>query len=214
MTVFVCVVGGIILLLCIPVSLYVSFGTEQKLLLGWLCFKFDVTPKAEISEKQKKRDAKKAAKEAKKAAKAAKKGQKSDEESTKKKPKSTDDLVELLGLALDAVRAASGSVLMLIKDLRVQELTLKMTVAKQDAAETAIAYGKTSSYVYGTFALLQNYIKINNSDIDIKPDFLVDKGSFDLSFRVLITPLIALCAAVAVLFKTLGSFIKRMLAKQ
>lgn len=218
MTAFVCVLGGIILLLCLPASVWVSLGGEKELWVGWLWFKARLVPQTpeqieKAALKKAKKDEKAAKKQAKKDKKAAKKG-KTAAKPPQKPPKSFDDITDMIGLALDIVGKATGGVKLIVKNLRVHDLTLKMVVAKTDAAETAIEYGKVSAYVFGGFAALQNYISMKNTVVEIKPNFLVDEGGFDLSFRALFTPLIVLCACVAILFGSFVSFLSRMVFKK
>ncbi len=65
----------------------------------------------------------------------------------------------------------------LLKGVRVTEFCLFITVAEENAAETAISYGKTWAIVSGVLSFLSNYIKIVKSTIDVTPDFLKDTGS-------------------------------------
>ena len=212
---FACVLGGLILLLCLPVSVWVSFGGEPEFWVGWLGFKLNLEEK-EKTPKQKARLEKKKAKRALKEAKKEKKVKKNTKEKKPaiKKPENVDDLTNMLGLIMDFIRVATGGAIKMLKNLRVRDLNLKITVAKYDAAETAVEYGKTSAYIFGSFAALQNYIRMKNTTIDIKPNFLIDEGSFSLSFCLVFTPLVVLWAALGILFGALWAFIKREFLKQ
>lgn len=66
-----------------------------------------------------------------------------------------------------------------LSGVRVQKLQIRIIVAKEDAAATAIAYGKTWAIVSGVLSFLENYIKIVKTSIDISPDFLAENDTYE-----------------------------------
>ncbi|WP_312641635.1 DUF2953 domain-containing protein [Hydrogenoanaerobacterium sp.] len=199
MIIFLCVLGVLLFLLCMPVSVWICWEDKLQVWIGYLFFKIQVNTPEEDAEKL----AKEAEKQAKKGA----------ERELKKKEKQTGGkpqaLTDMVGIVLDLVQSATGGLRMILRNLRVCDLTLHMTVAAEDASDTAVNYGKTSAYLYGAYAALQNYIKMKRVELDIRPDFLSDEGSFTLRFCVQITPIIALGAALRIGASFLWKMIKR-----
>ncbi|MBQ1237017.1 MAG: hypothetical protein IIX70_01865, partial [Oscillospiraceae bacterium] len=61
-------------------------------------------------------------------------------------------LKDTVGFILDLLYAGAGPAKMLYRHLWLRKLDLQLTVAREDAAETAIAYGQMNGWVHGAFA--------------------------------------------------------------
>ena len=199
MTVFLWIVSILLFLLCMRVSVWVCWEENVQITIGYLFFKIGLN-KPKNAEKRTKKVKKDAENQPDK-----------DEKQADNKPQALTDTV---GIVLDLVRSATGGMRMIFRNLLLSDLTLHMTVADEDAAQTAVNFGKISAYLYGAYAALQNYIRMKRITLDIQPDFLSDKGSFTLCFRVQLTPLVVLGAALRIGASFLWKMIKRGLAAQ
>lgn len=195
MTVFLCVLGVLLLLLCLPLSLWIVWENEPEVSVGYLFFRFQLSP-AENRPKKEKKQAEKAEKPKK-----------------KEEPAQPKALADTAALVLDLIRSATGGLAMAVRNLRVRDLKLRMVVAGEDSAQTALEYGKMNACLYGAYAALQNFISIKRASLEIEPDFLAEEGSFVLRFRVLATPLVLLGAALRIGASFLWKQVKRGLDK-
>lgn len=66
-----------------------------------------------------------------------------------------------------------------LSGVRVQKLRLHLVIAREDAAQTAIAYGKTWAIVSSVLSFLSGYIKIIKNTLDITPDFLAHRSTYE-----------------------------------
>ena len=73
-----------------------------------------------------------------------------------------------------------------------------MVVAGEDAADTAMAYGRVNAVVYTAYALALGFLRIEKPDIQIRPDFTAEEGKVDFASRARLTPLVALGAAIRI----------------
>lgn len=185
MIIFLGILIGLVLLLCIRVTLLVHWASALDLWVCWLFLKIPLKKK----EKSK-------AQLAKDAEKKAKKKRTGNQTEKPKKPGEPRALEDTIAMVLDLVSSATGPLHMLLRNLRVGLLELRVTVAEDDPAETAIRCGQINAYLYGAYATFANIIKIRRADIQVAPDFLVEQGGFALKMRVSIMPIVVLGAAL------------------
>ena len=184
MTFFLWILGVLLLLLCLPVSLLVDWDGEIRLWVSYLFLKVRINQPKRDAGKLEENEEQEEKKELKKK-----------EKKTGSEPQALTDTIEM---TLDLIRSATGGVRMLWRNLRVRGLELHMIVAKGDAAGTALEYGRMNAYLHGAYATLRSLVNIDRAVLDLRPDFLSDRGSFTLRFRVRVTPLVVLAAAVRV----------------
>lgn len=214
--IFLCVLGGIILLfwtiLSIPV--HVSFSYEDKLYLSvrYLFVKIGILPMEEKEKKPKKE--KKQKKEKPK-----KEGEAPKEEAPKqKKPNPILEMVKANGFdgMVDVLRSL-GQVFSLyggklLKSVVFDEIDIYMVVGKGDAAETAISYGKMCQKVYPLVGFLCSNNVVHKYDVSVEPDFLANKsqGEIFIDFHLVIRKVInaTIGMAVRLVFKVLLKFIR------
>ncbi len=118
-----------------------------------------------------------------KKAKAKKKDSQTD--GTPKKKKSVQEWIELI---LIIAQSGGKIVKRFWKGFRINDLCLQIAVAGNDAAETAITYGKISAAVYSMYALASQIVTLRRTCIQIVPDFLSEESRIEVSgelfFRV------------------------------
>jgi hypothetical protein len=82
-----------------------------------------------------------------------------------------------------------------------------MHITGKDAADTAIQYGKISSWLFPLLGKLASTCKMKKYDVDISPDFLGVKNEADLYLRVSLVPIkvtnALIVLAVQLLFKVI-----------
>ena len=89
-----------------------------------------------------------------------------------------------------AVKESLGSFFgKLYKTFTINEFYLTMHVTGSDAADTAIKYGKLSSWLFPTLGKVASTCKMKKYDIDISPDFLGVKNEADLYLDVSVVPI-------------------------
>ncbi len=89
-----------------------------------------------------------------------------------------------------AVKESLGSFFSkLYKTFTINEFYLTMHVTGSDAADTAIKYGKLSSWLFPVLGKVASTCKMKKYDIDISPDFLGVKNEADLYLDVSVVPI-------------------------
>ena len=95
----------------------------------------------------------------------------------------------------------------LIKTFTIDEFYLNMSVTGSDAADTAIKYGKLSSWLFPVLGKLASTCKMKKYDIEVNPDFLGKKNEASLYARIHVVPIhitnAAVVLAVTLAFKVL-----------
>lgn len=99
----------------------------------------------------------------------------------------------------DLVGDAQGVFKKLLTALRAEQLELRFPVHGQDAAATALLYGRVNAFFYSGLAVLQNTVRLKIKDIEIIPDF-GDQHGEDVFFacRVGMAPVVLLVCAYQV----------------
>lgn len=103
------------------------------------------------------------------------------------------------------VKVLLGSLKKLLKHLKINKLKLDIKVSSDNAADTAVNYGKVCAAVYPALSAAATAVKINFKEVNISPDF--DTGESDISFSAVISAkvLFLLCAAISA-FKEYNKF--------
>ncbi len=138
-------------------------------------------------------DAEAARKREKKAKKAAKKAAKKEEAKNKKgKLRSPTEILDILNLAISLVKQLRHRFL---KHLKIKFTRVKITIAAEDAAVTAVTYGAVTQSINILFPLLEdikNFKLPSGDNLEILTDFTSDESLIDLKlsfsirvFRVL-----------------------------
>ena len=189
------VLALILLALCVPVRFGAAYRTDEKpgAWLAWAFLKFDLVQAAEKRE-----SAPKPPRE--------KKPPKRPERGAQKPPL---EFSEQLGLVVDLLGSVKGGAGLLIRSFRLYRIRLHLVVAGEDAAGTAISYGKVNAAVYSAYALAQSFLRMNRPDIDIRPDFVSGRGLVDFEARGRLLPLAALAAGLRIGAAFLVKTIKR-----
>lgn len=220
LTVFGIIVLFFVFLLSLKATLTVAYSDEVALSVKVLFLKIKILPKKEKKLKVRSMSAKKAQKirekaakkEAKKAAQAKEKKAKKAQHKFEKKNQPKKTLSEILE-SIDLIRHLVATVIQtFFGHLRIKIARLKIKVATEDAAHTAIAYGAITQSVNLLFPLLEqvkNFDLPQAKEIDIQADFLSEKieADIELSFSLRVWHLFD------VAFKALTTFLKHKFSK-
>ena len=195
----------------IKATVTVAYSDEVSLSVRVLFFKIKILPAKEKRGKRRMSE-KKAAKirdslRKKQQKKALAKKEKEQAKETKEK-KSISETISGVKMITDIVLAVIKK---FFGHLQIKMTRIKMIVATEDAATTAIAYGaitQSLNILLPALESVKNFKKLKKTEIDIRADFLADSPTFDveISFAIRVWHLFD------VAFAALGKFIKRKLA--
>lgn len=163
----------------------------------------DYTPEkiAKRKRHEERRLARRLAKKKKQLAKKAKKGEVRTTEATPPKKRGLLENLELIREILTTLLAR------FTKHIRLRATRIKITVATDDAAKTAILFGAVNQAVVGLVELLdqtKKWRRLRESELSVKADFTADKSIADIS----ITLSLRVWQVLDILFRTALSYIK------
>ena len=178
------IIAAIILPLCVRLRLSVVY--EEKLRsvkVGWLFFSFTLYPKKEKPEKDKKTKKKNSSEKK--------------EENSKSTPKPNiltpymeqegiSGILHLLGQTLDAL---GGLLCGLRKGFVIHRLEVYATVTSDDAAETAILYGKACAVIYPLVNGIITAVRTVKYSVDVTADYIAQKTRADLYATLSLRPI-------------------------
>lgn len=184
---FLWILLGIVLLLCIPVVLELKYHEDLMVWVKVLWFRKQLLPAPVKPKKQKKEQPKPPA---------------------EKKPKEEKDLSfdfkEIWKMAQELLPKLWRWVKWLVGKIKFYDLDIGILVARGDAATTAIALGQVQAYLHGVLGLLRNFFDIRPRTLLVQPDFTGDTDQHYVYFKVRIIPIIVLIAAVNILIAAFG----------
>ncbi|BCI60075.1 DUF2953 domain-containing protein [[Clostridium] leptum] len=114
-------------------------------------------------------------------------------------------LSETATLLKNLLQQVGKAVRLILKNVKVTHLCFDMAVAGEDAADTAVQYGKTCAAVYSAFAVVCNAVKVTGiREFAIIPDFAEGaKTRFYLAAHIRVKLFILLAAGVGFLARFL-----------
>lgn len=173
----------ILIVLLLPVRIYVSYYKDIKVNLYIGFVKLQLLPEKEKKKVKKSTD------------------KKTDKPKKKKDEPAKSNFFKEKGLAglLEIIKKVSELAANALKDffkhIIVKNLMLSVSVAGEDAADTAIKYGEYCAAVYPAISLIAGAVKCKNYGVDITPNFNENaetEFSFELDAKVLILWIVAL----------------------
>lgn len=191
------------LILTLPLRLRVTFDGALCVRAGYGPVMLTLYPRAEKTPAQKVRAAKK---QAKKQARLKKKSEKSP---PRGKEKSTLSAVEhlLREEGLEAVityyaglvKLAGTAARRIFRALHISRFRLSVVVSAQDAADTALAYGRACAGIYPASGLLEGLMRVRRRQVMVTPDFLKGQSEVRGELRLWVLPARLLGAALLLL---------------
>ena len=202
------VFGGIvlllILLLCCPITLRLSFLNGFSVRLKYLFLSFQLLPQKEKSTGKKKHADRK-------------KKQEESETTLEKLRKLTgeDNAAGLFDFLRELAVLAAGSLKKLFRHLVIADFSLDVSAGGEDAAETALTYGKLCAVIYPAVSVLVSQAKAKHYGVSVFPDFSEGaQTKAHMEARLRIKPVFLLSAGIGFLAKLVLAFFKKKISGQ
>ncbi|MBS5481396.1 MAG: DUF2953 domain-containing protein [Clostridiales bacterium] len=201
------ILAFVLLLLLLPVHVSLRFREELEVRVRYAFVSLRVYPRPEKPAKKEKKKAARAHRRAKK--------KETEEKLPQLEKLFKEDGVSAVAaylqmmakLAADALRRA-------LRVIVVDRLQVRLIVVGEDAADTAVRYGKICAAVYPAQAVLETVMKVRRRQIDVEPGFLQEKSSTAVDLRAHVQPLRVLAAAVGLLVRWLVNTVRQESAKE
>ena len=183
-----------LLLLC-PVTVHASFEDEFTAKVTYLFFRYKILPQPEKAEADKEENEDNEQKEEKQ--------QKNDIKSKIKGIIEQKGLSGFLNIVKEFAAIGTGAAKKLFSHIVINDISVNIVVADEDAAQAAIYYGYTCSVVYPAMSLLVNYMKCKQYHINIAPHFNEKESRVQFKVKAHIQLLFIFSAAIPALLKTI-----------
>ena len=85
---------------------------------------------------------------------------------------------------------------------------VRLRVSKADAAETAIAFGKTCAAVYPALGYICTNLRVRQYDADVQADYLAQSSTAAVWFILSVRPIKLTNALVRFAFRGVAAFLK------
>ena len=212
------VIALIVILFSIKVSVTAVYDETFTLDIKWLFIKLRIYPEDE--EKRAKKEAKKAEKEQKKKnSKQEKPKKEKTEESASPKSNIFKDFYNNQGFAatVNLIRTAAAQLGGFLKGVYrafvIENLTVLLKVsAGDDAAQTAVKYGKVCSAVYPAMGFICSNMKVKQYDVNVVPDFISAENTATFKLSLSVRPIkltnVVIVLAFRLIFKVLLKLLK------
>lgn len=211
------VIALIVILFSIKVSVTAVYDETFTLDIKWLFIKLRIYPEDE--EKRAKKEAKKAEKDQKKKiSKQEKPKKEKTEESASPKSNIFKDFYNNQGFAatVNLIRTAAAQLGGFLKGVYrafvIENLTVLLKVsAGDDAAQTAVKYGKVCSAVYPAMGFICSNMKVKQYDVNVVPDFISAENTATFKLSLSVRPIKLTNAVIVLAFKLIFKVLLKLL---
>ena len=211
------VIALIVILFSIKVSVTAVYDETFTLDIKWFFIKLRIYPEDE--EKKAKKEAKKAEKEQKKKnSKKEKPKKEKTEESASPKSNIFKDFYNNQGFAatVNLIRTAAAQLGGFLKGVYrafvIENLTVLLKVsAGDDAAQTAIKYGKVCSAVYPAMGFICSNMKVKQYDVNVVPDFISAENTATFKLSLSVRPIKLTNAVIVLAFRLIFKVLLKLL---
>lgn len=211
------VIALIVILFSIKVSVTAVYDETFTLDIKWLFIKLRIYPEDE--EKKAKKEAKKAEKEQKKKnSKKEKPKKEKTEESASPKGNIFKDFYNNQGFAatVNLIRTAAAQLGGFLKGVYrafvIENLTVLLKVsAGDDAAQTAVKYGKVCSAVYPAMGFICSNMKVKQYDVNVVPDFISAENTATFKLSLSVRPIKLTNAVIVLAFRLIFKVLLKLL---
>lgn len=206
MLTFIVIIAVLIILLYISIKICVTIEDETMLSIKYGVLKFKINldkpdkPEKPMKEKKPKKEKVKKAKKTKTDAK----------KQTGKPPKksSLEKLQELLVYVKPIFSELKPGLIKIVKCVSFTHIRIKMFVATDNAARTAIKYATTKIAVANVVSFLQLHSSAEFEQVEINADFISDKPAQSIYFEVKFRLLFILHNLLKMIFKIIIAVVK------
>ena len=211
------VIALIVILFSIKVSVTAVYDETFTLDIKWFFIKLRIYPEDE--EKKAKKEAKKAEKEQKKKnSKKEKPKKEKTEESASPKGNIFKDFYNNQGFAatVNLIRTAAAQLGGFLKGVYrafvIENLTVLLKVsAGDDAAQTAVKYGKVCSAVYPAMGFICSNMKVKQYDVNVVPDFISAENMATFKLSLSVRPIKLTNAVIVLAFRLIFKVLLKLL---
>lgn len=193
----------ILAVLLMPINLYMAYDKEFTVRIRYAFISYTIYPQKEKKEKEQ------PARKEKPKKRSVRKTQKKDgKEKEKIHPFASvadmfkeDGVGATLSYIMELVKLAGSEIKRVLRILVVDRLELELHIASEDAADTAVDYGKACGIVYPAQAVLETVFRIQKRHIQIYPDFTAQKGKALIFLKLHVLPLRISGAVVGIIYR-------------
>ena len=201
------IIAAIVLLFCVKIGVELRYEDDFEVFLRVLGLRFRLLPAKEKKPKKEKPKKEKTEKE-----------EKPEEAPKEEKPKGEnivmrfyheqgfDGTMQFLADVLGALNTMLGDIFK--RSFVLEKLMLRLRVSKRDAAETALAFGKTCAAVYPALGYICMNLTVRQYDADVQADYLADKSTAAVWFILSVRPIKLTNALMRFVFRGLIAFLK------
>ncbi len=197
-----------VLVLSIPVVLELEYTDSVKCRVSWLFLKFDLYP---FPEKKKKKKEDKPEEEKKEE----KPEEKKDETPKPKKENflktfyNNQGLSGVIELLNNCVRALKRfSVRFIKRAVIIKKFHLDIHITEDDAAATALKYGKVCSGLYPSLGYICSNMKVKDYKVNVYADYCGEKTTVEFITKTAFIPRALINAGIALVFSLLKQLLK------
>lgn len=180
----------IVLLLMVPVIVHLDSAPQLTVTVKYLWFKKGILPKSEKNTEKKKESSDSKTPKKKKA---------------REKRQLSYKLEEIFELLQKLQQRTSPAVRRLLRRTSLGKFRMRMVVVGEDAADTAIKFGKVNAQVFTAVAFVAGLIKLKADQVEILPGFGASQSEMSYSGVARLSPLTLLVAGVQIGFWALAS---------
>lgn len=196
--IILCIILFFFILLLFPVTVYADFEDELTAKVTYLFIHYKILPQPEKPARKEEEKKKEGQKE-----------EKQQENDTILKIKGIikqKGLSGFLNIIKEFVSIGTGSAKKLFSHIVINNISVDIAVADEDAAQAAIFYGYTCSVVYPAMALLVNNVNCKKYHIHINADFNENESKVQFKIKAHIQLLFIFSSALPAFFKSLKVF--------
>lgn len=181
----------IVLLLAVPVRLRVKYADELAVRLWVLFVPIKLLPQKEKPEKPPKKKESKPKQEKKEPAKKEKEKNKKEKDFLDLKRHARELKQNGVAAAVAWLKEVVALILKtadrLLHSITVTKLVARVDVAGEDAAQTALTYGKLCAGVFPALAVVESKLKVKKQDVVLAPAFCLEETQFAFDVRLKIS---------------------------
>lgn len=209
------IIAIIIILFCIKVKVTAVYDGTFALEVQWLFIKKRIYPETEEEKiKKEQKEAKKAEKEKKKP----KKEEKLKDPNAYKSGNIFSDFYKNQGFSatIELIKTAAAQLGGFLKGVyrafTIENLVVLLKVAaNDDAAQTAIKYGKVCSAIYPSIGFICSNMKVRKYDVNVAPDFINHENDAIFEIKLSVVPIKLTNAVVVLAFRLLFKVLLKLL---
>lgn len=115
--------------------------------------------------------------------------------------KTVSDFFDKVREVKDVITGASPSIRYALSKVVVSRLKINLIIRESDAADTAVAYGRMSAYIYSAISIFRNFVNIKKTDVNIVPVYNDGEWELDFLLKCRILPINTLVAIIRMISK-------------